>query len=131
MVDLGDDLVERRRRRCAGEVEAGHLADEAAPTVATHEVGASDTAFACRRHPLHVDTIHLLHEASDVTLAAHLDSKSARSVGQHAFEAMLIDCACTPFRLFLRVLPDQQASEMATEPGRSTTQVRSGLLRKL
>jgi hypothetical protein len=89
-------------------------------------------ASTFRRRPLHIDTVHLLHEASDVTLAAHLDPKGARAVGQHGFEARLIDCVGTSFRLFLRVLSDKrQASEMATELRRSTTQVRSGLLCEL
>ncbi len=49
MIDLGGGLVERRCRRRAGEGQAGHLADEAAPAVATNEPGAAEPACACRR----------------------------------------------------------------------------------
>jgi hypothetical protein len=126
MVDLRDDLVERRRCSRAGEIKPGYLADEAAPAVATNEVGAANTASACRRCPVHIDAVHLLDEVSDVTLAAYLYPERARTIGQHGFEAMLTHCAGTPFRLVLRALSDKQASEMATEFRRSTTQVRSG-----
>ena len=131
MVDIGDDLVERGRWRRAGEIKASHLADEAAPPVTTDEVGAADTAFACWRCPFHIDAVYLLDEASDVTLAAHLDPKRARAIGQHGFEALLTHLMGTPFRLVLRVFSDKQASEMATELRRSTTQVRAGLLCEL
>ena len=44
MVDLGDGLVRRQRWSCAGKVKASHLADEAAPPIATNEVEAADMA---------------------------------------------------------------------------------------
>jgi hypothetical protein len=80
MVDISDGLVERGRWRRTGEVKAGHLADQAAPSIATNEVGAADTVSSCRRRPLHIDAVYLLDEVSHVTLAAHLDPKSARAV---------------------------------------------------
>jgi len=45
MVDLRDSLVESRRRIRAGEVEASHLAYEAASPVATDEVGAAAVSY--------------------------------------------------------------------------------------
>jgi hypothetical protein len=48
----------------------------------------------------------LLHEAGDVALAAHLDPESARAVGQHGFDGLLIHRAgrrsgsfCASFRI--------------------------------
>jgi hypothetical protein len=39
----------------------------------------------CRRRPLHLDPVRLLHEADDVARAAHLDTEGARAVSQHGF----------------------------------------------
>jgi hypothetical protein len=44
MVDLSVSLIHRQGRIRAREVEAGHLADEAASPVAAYDVGAADMA---------------------------------------------------------------------------------------
>jgi hypothetical protein len=132
MVDLGDGLVGRQRWSRAGEIKAGHLADEAAPAVATNEVGAADMVAACRRCPLHVDAVFLLDESGDVTLAAHLDPKGESAIGQHGFDGSLIDWVGTPFRLLLCILSNKrQASEMANELGPFAAHVGSVLVSEL
>ena len=130
MVDLGEGRVHRQCWIGAGKREARHLADGAAPAVATHEIGAADPASARRGHPLHIDTVRVLDELRDVARAAQLDPEGARTIEQHVFDGLLIHQARMPFRLCLRVLAEQgQAGEMTAELFRAS--FRSGSLREL
>jgi hypothetical protein len=116
MVELGDGRVHRQRRRRAGKRKAGDLADGAAASIATNEIGAANAASAARRRPPDVDAVRLPDEVGHVARAADLDAERVRPGGQHRFDAGLIHEMGTPLRLPLRVPADQgQTGEMAGE----------------
>ena len=135
MVDLRGRLVHRHRWRRAGELEASHLADGAAPPVATNEVGTADAASACRRRPFHVNAVFLLHEALDITVAAHFDSKRESAVGQHGFGGLLIHWCirrsgsfCTSGRI--RIRPAKWPLYLGPRPGAVWSLLLRGLLHR-
>ena len=118
-------------RRCgfrAGKSEAGQFADAAAPAIAAGQPAAVDTLRSSRRLPRHVHAIVILHDAGDVTFAAHVDAEGAHALTQHRFQVLLGDHAVAPPGLLLRIFTDQrQAGEMAAEIGWFPEMLREGL----
>ncbi len=116
MVQFNDRLVPGEGRRGAGKIESGPLANLAATTVASHEIGATNARRAVRTTDIDPDALAVLAEADDLVAALQIDVELTSAVNEHALQRLLPHAAQPPLRLALAGLVDQeQPGKMAAD----------------